>query len=74
MFYYMWVFGSQVILILRPSCDQDSANKRLFPLFREATHSLALIGQAGLGEKMFEIVDGRRWTDAVPWLYYKLTR
>ena len=37
-----------------------------------STLNLALIDQTVSEEKMFENVDGRR-TDAVPWVYYKLT-
>ena len=63
-FYHKWAW--------RPSwsCDPDAANKLLFPLPKEAPHKiLALIGQAVLEKKMFEIVnDGRtddgRTTDA----------
>ena len=62
-FYHIWAWQPSW------SCDSDAANKLSFPLPKEALHTiLALIGQAVLEKKKFEIVnDGRttdgRWTD-----------
>ena len=67
-FYHIWAW--------RPSwsCDQDPANKLLFPLPMDAPHKF---GQA-VSEKMFENVNGRTHGrthagSTTIQLYYKLT-
>ena len=75
MFDHIWAW--------RPSWtgDPDAANKLSFPLPKEATENLALIGQAVSEENTFETVDGRTdggrtddgRTDAGQWVSsYKL--
>ena len=53
-FYHIWAWRRSW------SCDPDTANKLSIPLSKEAPHKMALIGQAVLEKKMFEIVfDGQ---------------
>ena len=62
--------GVATILVMRPRCPEQTF---VPPTPGDSTKKLALIGQAVSEEKMFEIVDNDGWTDAGPWVYYKLT-
>ena len=59
------------------SCDPNAANKISFPLPKEAPHKIWLrSAEWFLRRRCLSIVDdddGRRTTDAGPWVYYKLT-
>ena len=70
--------GVAASFVMWPRCRKQT----VVPLTHGgSTQNLALIGQAVLEKKMFEIVDGRatddddgrRRTDAGAWVYYKLT-
>ena len=60
-FYHIW------------ACDPDAANKLSSPLPKEAPHKIWLWLAKWFGRRSFSIVDGRRRTDAGPWVSYKLT-